>query len=106
MDLKDLYRDVIVVLVASGMLAAAMWRGRGLVRRQAAIALERANLARYFSPNVVDQLSQNDEPLKQVREQDVAVLFVDIVGFTGLSEARDPEQVKRLVDSTLVPGEG
>jgi len=28
----------------------------------------------------------------------VTVLFADIVGFTGLSEARDPEQVKNLVD--------
>jgi|GEM_PF-3490742 class 3 adenylate cyclase len=28
----------------------------------------------------------------------VTVLFADIVGFTGLSEARDPEQVKILVD--------
>jgi class 3 adenylate cyclase len=26
------------------------------------------------------------------------VLFADLVGFTTLSEARDPEQVKRLVD--------
>ncbi|MEL0140053.1 MAG: zinc-ribbon domain-containing protein, partial [Acidimicrobiaceae bacterium] len=29
----------------------------------------------------------------------VTVLFADIVGFTGLSEDRDPEQVKNLVDS-------
>src|SRR5437867_1955987 len=28
----------------------------------------------------------------------VTVLFADLVGFTGLSEARDPEQVKNLVD--------
>ncbi|MEQ8839535.1 MAG: adenylate/guanylate cyclase domain-containing protein [Acidimicrobiales bacterium] len=28
----------------------------------------------------------------------VTVLFADIVGFTGLSETRDPEQVKNLVD--------
>ncbi|HMC51351.1 MAG TPA: adenylate/guanylate cyclase domain-containing protein, partial [Acidimicrobiales bacterium] len=28
----------------------------------------------------------------------VTVLFADLVGFTGMSEARDPEQVKNLVD--------
>ena len=28
----------------------------------------------------------------------VTVLFADLVGFTALSEDRDPEQVKRLVD--------
>jgi class 3 adenylate cyclase/tetratricopeptide (TPR) repeat protein len=31
----------------------------------------------------------------------VTVLFGDIVGFTGLSETRDPEQVKNLVDRTF-----
>ena len=31
----------------------------------------------------------------------VTVLFADIVGFTGLSEMRDPEQVKNLVDRCL-----
>ena len=56
---------------------------------------ERGNLARYFSPNVVEELSKNDEPLKQVRTQNVAVLFVDIVGFTAFADVRTPEEVVR-----------
>ena len=39
-----------------------------------------------------DRSSQNDEPLKQVRTQDVAVLFVDIVGFTSYAEGKTPEE--------------
>ena len=31
----------------------------------------------------------------------VTVLFADIVGFTRLAERRDPEQVKRLIDSAF-----
>jgi class 3 adenylate cyclase len=31
----------------------------------------------------------------------VTVLFADLVGFTGLAEQRDPEQVKLLVDSAF-----
>ncbi|MFP5486838.1 MAG: adenylate/guanylate cyclase domain-containing protein, partial [Acidimicrobiia bacterium] len=31
----------------------------------------------------------------------VTVLFADIVGFTTLAEHRDPEQVKRLIDSVF-----
>ncbi|HLJ62734.1 MAG TPA: adenylate/guanylate cyclase domain-containing protein, partial [Stellaceae bacterium] len=34
-----------------------------------------------------------DEPLGPVRRQDVAVLFADIVGFTGLAERMEPEEV-------------
>jgi adenylate cyclase len=53
----------------------------------------RTNLARYFSPNLVDILAAQDEPLGPVRRQNVAVLFADIVGFTGLAETMEPEQV-------------
>ncbi len=53
----------------------------------------RANLARYFSPNLVDILAAQDEPLGPVRRQNVAVLFADIAGFTRLAEALEPEQV-------------
>src|SRR5690606_33509576 len=53
----------------------------------------RANLARYFSPNLVDALSERDEPFGPVRRQSVAVLFADIAGFTRMSETRSPEDV-------------
>jgi adenylate cyclase len=61
--------------------------------RHAGIERERTNLARYFSPNVVEELSKNDEPLKQVRNQNVAVLFADIVGFTAYADGRSPAEV-------------
>ena len=64
-----------------------------LLMTNAGLERERANLSRYFSPNVVEELSQNDEPLKQVRKEDIAVLFIDIVGFTRFSAGRDPYEV-------------
>jgi adenylate cyclase len=70
-------------------------RSNDLLIRHAAVERERGNLARYFSPNVVEELSKNDQPLKQVRTQNVAVLFVDIVGFTAFADARTPEEVVR-----------
>ncbi len=38
-------------------------------------------------------MSGNDEPLKQVRTQNVAVLFADIVGFTAYADGRGPIEV-------------
>jgi adenylate cyclase len=64
-----------------------------LDRRRAAAERARANLARYFSPNIVQILAERDEPLGEVRRQDVAVLFVDIVGFTRMAERMPPEAV-------------
>jgi PAS domain S-box-containing protein len=46
---------------------------------------KRANLARYFSPNIVDDLMQSGGRLDFARTQIVTVLFVDIIGFTRVS---------------------
>ena len=86
-------QEIVVFLIAAVTLAVAVRRGNDLLIRHAAVERERGNLARYFSPNVVEELSKHDEPLKQVRTQDVAVLFVDIVGFTAFADARAPEEV-------------
>jgi class 3 adenylate cyclase len=57
----------------------------------------RANLARYFSPKLVETLAAKDQPLGAVRRQNLAVLFADVVGFTRLSETLEPELVIELL---------
>ena len=86
-------QDIVVFLIVAFTLAVAVRRSNRLLISHAGIERERTNLARYFSPNVVAELSGNDEPLKQVRTQDVAVLFADIVGFTRYAEGRSPTEV-------------
>ncbi len=86
-------QEVVAFLIVAATLAVSVRRYGRLLIGHAALERERANLARYFSPNVVEELSQNDEPLKQVRTQDIAVLFVDIVGFTRYSADRSSEEV-------------
>jgi len=51
------------------------------------IRLERAriNLGRYVPPSMADMLAESDEPMGPPREQSIAVMFADIVGFTQLS---------------------
>ena len=66
---------------------------RELDRQRAAAERARTNLSRYFSPNLVEMLADRDEPLGAVRRQTVAVLFVDIVGFTRMAERMMPEAV-------------
>src|SRR6266852_2082483 len=68
-------------------------RVRELDRRRAAAERARTNLSRYFSPNIVEMLAERDEPLGAVRRQTVAVLFLDIVGFTRMAERMPPEAV-------------
>jgi len=86
-------QEIVVFLLVAATLALSVRRYRHLLLGNAALERERANLARYFSPNVVEELSQNDEPLKQIRTQNIAVLFVDIVSFTPYAAERSPQDV-------------
>jgi adenylate cyclase len=85
--------EIVVLLIVVATLALASRRANELLLSHASLERERTNLARYFSPTVVQELSKNDEPLKQVRTQNVAVLFVDIIGFTAFADGKNPEEV-------------
>ena len=85
--------EVMVSLLVAAGLAVVVVRSRRLVNSRSTSERARANLARYFSPNVVDRLSGSADPLGAIGQQDVAVLFVDIQGFTRLCERESPERV-------------
>ena len=70
---------------------------REMDRLRQAAERARNNLARYFSPNVVELLAAQDEPLGAVRRETVAVLFADIVGFTRMAETMPPEAVMAML---------
>jgi adenylate cyclase len=95
--LQLLIKQVAVLLIITGVLAGAVARTRKLVLRQVKAERERTQLARYFSANLVDELADANRPLDQIRNQSVAVLFADIVGFTTLSEAEPPEVIIALL---------
>ena len=79
--------QTVLLLLLTLVLAAAVARSRSLLRRQVADHLARANLARYFSPNVVDVLASAEPSGTAARHQRVAVLFADVRGFTRISES-------------------
>ncbi len=86
-------QEMVVFLLITYTLALSVARFERLLHNNAALERERTNLSRYFSPNVVADLSQNDMPLREVREQEVAVLFVDLVGFTRFAANRPGREV-------------
>ncbi|MBZ8133988.1 adenylate/guanylate cyclase domain-containing protein [Afifella sp. IM 167] len=92
-DLSAVAQNIGVFLIVSLLLAMVVARSRALVRRQASLERERSNLARYFPPATVDRLAREDAALAQIREQNGAVLFADLVGFTTWSERHRPAEV-------------
>ena len=85
--------EVIAFLLVSAGLALLVRRSRTLVTERVDAERTRGNLARYFSPKVVETLAERDEPLGRVRRQSVGVLFADLVGFTTMAEEMTPEEV-------------
>src|SRR6185503_4042676 len=67
--------EVIAFLLVSAGLALLVRRSRALVMERVDAERTRGNLARYFSPKVVETLAERDEPLGRVRRQSVGVLF-------------------------------
>jgi adenylate cyclase len=86
-------QEAVVFVIVAGILAVAVRRYQALVLDSAEMARERTNLARYFSPTMVEELSRKDEPLGKVRTHDAAIVFVDIVGFTAYADGRPPDEV-------------
>ncbi|QEX16381.1 hypothetical protein FRZ44_16740 [Hypericibacter terrae] len=84
---------VFVACLVAGILAVVVGRMRRLVRVQARIERARDNLARHVSANLVEELAEVDEPFGPARNQEVAILFADVVGFTSLCESLDPQAV-------------
>lgn len=54
------------------------------------LVFERDNLARYHSPFLAESLARAEKPSFDDRAQAAAVVFVDVAGFTSLSEALGP----------------
>jgi len=89
--------EMIVTLIVTAGLATLVGRSKRLVESRSLAERTRASLARYFSPNVVDHLSDSGDLLHEGREQDVAVLFADIISFTKLCEEQSARNVVALL---------
>jgi adenylate cyclase len=62
---------------------------------------ERANLARFFSPKIVDQLVDIHTPFSFARRQPATVLFADMIGFTAYSSGKPPDVVISMLRDLL-----
>ncbi len=102
LDEKGIVIHLITLPLA--VLAVLVW---SIVSKYAAEALQKRKIIhafrKYVAPQVVEEIAKNhDFQLKLGGEKrHIAVLFVDIRGFTPLSEALEPEQVVEILNEYL-----
>jgi adenylate cyclase len=96
-SLTTLQYQIVFLILVTVILTLTVWRSRRLVRRQVAAEAQRSALSRYFSPNIVRELSTSGGALDRPAMQPVGVLFADMVGFTAISERLPPEALVELL---------
>jgi len=86
-------------LASTAPLAVLYAAARYIVERQAAgrIAAEKAMLAKFQSPLLLDHILREPRFLQEPVRQDIAVLFLDLSGFTGAAEALGPERSRDIL---------
>jgi adenylate cyclase len=86
-------------IMAAGLAFAwyAVLRAVAAQSQRLSAERQRENLARYLPPTMVEELAASDSPFRADRTQHAAVLFVDIVGFTPLSERLSPAEAMALL---------
>jgi PAS domain S-box-containing protein len=70
---------------------------RSFQRQLAEAERRRANLARYFSPKMVERMMHQDGRLEALRLPRVAVLFADMIGFGAISRFAPGDETLRLL---------
>ena len=95
------WNNLVVPVVA--IVIAVYYTGRHYYKARAQKKLIEKAFSKYVSPQVVSEIAKDGTyELKLGGEnRDVAVLFVDIRGFTPLSESLEPEQVVDILNSYL-----
>lgn len=85
------------LLLTGGACAVVAREARRRTERAIASAAERERLRTLFGqhtdPAVVEALLTDGEALEQGRRQHIVAMFLDVRGFTGFAEAREPEAV-------------
>ncbi len=92
-DHNRLIEALVVMAIVTAILAMVALQARQLVRAQIVSTRERANLARYFAPAIVEELATHDTPFEAVKAERAAVLFADVVGFTAMAQHEPPERI-------------
>ena len=89
--------DLEFLIAFSGIAAVAIENGQltDRVRREAVVL---SNFQRYFAPNLVKQIAEQQEAVKLGGDKKpVVIFFSDIRGFTSMSEKMSPDDIAKLL---------
>ena len=96
-DIGVEFQGVMILLIVSILLAISVEASQRLFLREVKQENRAANLSRYLPAESVEALATRDDPFSVEAETDAAILFADIVGFSGMAEKATPKEVIELL---------
>jgi adenylate cyclase len=98
--LTSWHTQLVATALFTAIIAIAVWRSRRMLLAQVEAEMVRRDLARYVSPDLVDALiARAPQGFGEPSVRTVAVLYADIVGFTGVTERMPPQATFALLRS-------
>lgn len=94
-------QETVAYLLVAVLIAAVMWRARRTVHRQLELAEERRTLSDVFGqyvPKAIADALITDRGLLEPVEDTATVLFIDIAGFTTMTESAGPRRVVQVLN--------
>jgi adenylate cyclase len=90
---------IVSILAVTGILALTLHRARKLLVRAAVEGQAAADLKRFFAPEIAGRITATDGELVpgQAEMREAAIMFIDLRGFTALSERLAPVDVMQLL---------
>lgn len=93
---------ITIVLLAGLVLTLLAWQARRMIVEAAELQKNNDQLARYFSPGLVNRLTEQPELFNVGGERrDMSFLFTDLAGFTRMVESGDPARVMKVINGYL-----
>ena len=102
------FDKIISILTVTAILSVALVRARRLLERSVIEAAVAKDLARFFSPEIADKITQSKTQIRpgQGEAREAAILMIDIRGFTALANDMEPSDLVGLLteyESRMVP---
>lgn len=93
------FDKILSILMVTGIIAVVLMRAQRLLERSVAEEEAARDLSRFFSPEIVQQITQSEQRIRagEGEARNAAILSVDIRGFTGLSNRLEPSALIKLL---------